>query len=40
MIYSPVHRVYAGVYMPCGDDSLLGAAVDCALNGLVRTGAY
>ena len=40
MIYSPVHKVYAGVYMPCGDDTLLGAAVDCALNGLVRTGAY
>jgi Protein of unknown function (DUF2690) len=40
MIYSPVHKVYAGVYMPCGDDSLLGTAVDCALNGLVRTSAY
>jgi Protein of unknown function (DUF2690) len=40
MIYSPTHTVYAGVYMPCGSDSLLGAAVDCALNGLEKTGAY
>lgn len=40
MIYSPVHKVWAGVYMPCGDDTLLGAAFDCAVNGLVRTAAY
>lgn len=24
MIYSPVHKVYAGVYMPCGDERYSG----------------
>lgn len=40
MIYSPVHKVWAGVYMPCGAEGLVGSAVDCAQNGLVHTGAY
>jgi hypothetical protein len=40
MIYSPVHKVYAAVDMPCGADTILGAAIDCALNEVVRTGAY
>ena len=39
MIYSPVHAVYAAVMMPCGGDTLLGAAVDCAANGAERTAA-
>lgn len=37
MIYSPERAVYAGVYMPCGDQSLIGAAFDCAMNGLIKT---
>lgn len=39
MIYSPTRAVYAGVYMPCGDRGLVGAAFDCALNGLIKTPA-
>lgn len=39
MIYSPVHKVYAMVQMPCGDASLIGAAFDCALNGQIKTPA-
>lgn len=40
MIYSPQHHVYAGAYMYCGDSGLFSAAMDCALNGLLKTPAY
>jgi hypothetical protein len=40
MIYSPLHKAYAGVYMPCGDETLIGAAAGCTINGLVRTEAW
>lgn len=40
MIYSPEHSVYAAVDMPCGDDTILGAAVDCAMNGRIKTASY
>jgi Protein of unknown function (DUF2690) len=40
MIYSPVHKVYAEVDMPCGSDTLLGAAFDCAMNEQIKTPAY
>jgi hypothetical protein len=39
MIYSPVHLVRAVADIECGSDSLLGSAVDCALNGKVQTAA-
>ena len=39
MIYSPVHLVRAVAIIQCGSDSLLGTAVDCALNGKVETAA-
>jgi hypothetical protein len=39
MIYSPVHLVRAVATVQCGDSSILGATVDCALNGKVETAA-
>lgn len=39
MIYSPDHRVYAGLAMQCGDATLFSAAMDCLLNGQVKTAA-
>jgi hypothetical protein len=40
MIYSPVHLVKAVAKIDCGSDSLLGTAVDCAMNGKVETQAF
>lgn len=40
MIYSPIHTVYAGVYMPCGGETFLATAADCLQNGLVRTDSW
>ena len=37
MIYSPVHLVKAVAFIACGSDSILGTAVDCAMNGKVET---
>jgi hypothetical protein len=37
MIYSPQHEVEAIATVQCGSDSILGTAVDCALNGKVQT---
>jgi len=39
MIYSPVHLVRAVADIQCGSDSLLGTAIDCAMNGKVETAA-
>lgn len=39
MIYSPVHAVRAVANVQCGDQGILGSAVDCALNGQVSTAA-
>jgi hypothetical protein len=39
MIYSPVHKVRAELAMSCGDQTLVGAAFDCAMNGRVQTEA-
>lgn len=39
MIYSPQHAVYAAMHMPCGDATILSAAMDCAMSSLERTDA-
>jgi hypothetical protein len=39
MIYSPVHLVHAELLVYCGDATLLGAAADCAANGVIKTDA-
>lgn len=40
MIYSPVHLVKAVVTLQCGDNSLLGTAINCLLDGKEETSSH